>query len=76
MSKGYASSFIDEVNASDKSKLGVRLGIICIKQGIPVTDVCEFFGVSRTAVYAWFLGKSSVSEKHSDKMEKLVQKLR
>ena len=43
---------------------------------IPVTDVCEFFGVSRTAVYAWFLGKSSVSEKHWDKMKKLVEKLR
>lgn len=76
MSKGYASSFINEVNASDKSKIGVQLGIVCVRKDIPVTDVSQFFDVSRMTVYSWFRGKTNVPEKHWDKMKKLVQKLR
>jgi hypothetical protein len=76
MSRGYVSSFINEVNASDKSKIGVQLGIVCIKRDIPVTDVSEFFAVSRMTAYSWFRGKTNVPEKHRDKMQKLVDKLK
>lgn len=75
MAKGYSSDFVNEVNAADRTKLGVRLGLLCIKCNIPVTDVSEFFGVSRTAVYAWFRG-NNVDEKHVTKMQKLVDKLK
>jgi hypothetical protein len=75
MPKGYASSFINEVKASDKSKIGVQLGLACVKRDIPVIDVSEFFDVSRMTVYSWFRGKSNVPEKHRDKMQKLVDKL-
>ena len=74
--KGYASSFINEVNASDKSKIGVQLGLICIKRDIPVTDISQFFDVSRMTIYSWFRGKTNVPEKHRDKMQKLVDKLK
>lgn len=76
MSKGYASSFINEVNASDKSKIGVQLGTVCVKRDIPVTDISQFFDVSRMTVYSWFRGKTNVPEKHREKMQKLVDKLR
>lgn len=76
MSKGYASSFINEVNASDKSKIGVQLGAVCVKRDIPVTDISQFFDVSRMTVYSWFRGKTNVPEKHREKMQKLVDKLR
>lgn len=76
MSKGYVSSFINEVNASDKSKIGVQLGLACIKRDIPVTDVSEFFDVSRMTVYSWFRGKTNVPDKHREKMQKLVDKLK
>ncbi len=76
MAKGYASSFINEVKASDTSKIGVRLGLVCIRKDIPVTDVSEFFTVSRMTVYSWFRGKTNVPEKHWDKMKKLVDKLK
>jgi hypothetical protein len=75
MPKGYASGFINEVKASDKSKIGVQLGLACVKRDIPVIDVSEFFDVSRMTVYSWFRGKSNVPEKHRDKMQKLVDKL-
>ena len=76
MSTGYASGFINEVNASDKSKIGVRLGLTCIRADIPVSDISEFFDVSRVTVYSWFRGKSNVPEKHQVKMQKLIEKLR
>ena len=75
MAKGYSSDFVNEVQAADTTKLGVRLALVCIKRSIPVTDVAEFFGVSRTAIYAWFKG-ANVDEKHADKMQKLVNKLK
>lgn len=76
MAKGYSSSFVNDVKASDASKIGVQLGLACIKRDIPVTDVSDFFSVSRTTVYAWFCGKTNVPEKHREKMQKLVDKLR
>lgn len=74
--KGYASSFVDEINASSASTLGVLLGKACVKRNIPVTDVSEFFRVSRTTVYSWFRGTHEVDEKHREKMQKLVDKLK
>jgi hypothetical protein len=76
MSKGYASDFINEVKAADSSKVGVLLGIACIKRDIPVTDVSQFFDVSRMTVYSWFRGKTNVPDKYREKIEKLVDKLR
>jgi len=73
--KGYSSTFISEVNASDRSKLGVLFGIACIKKDIPVSDVATFFDVSRMTVYSWFRGKTNVPQKHQEKMQKLVSKL-
>ena len=75
MSTGYASGFINEVTASDKSKIGVQLGKVCIKRDIPVTDIAQFFDVSRVTVYSWFRGKSNVPDKHQEKMQKLIDKL-
>jgi predicted DNA-binding protein YlxM (UPF0122 family) len=76
MAKGYASSFIKEVNASDKSKIGVQLGQICIDKDIPVSDVSDFFNVSRMTIYSWFRGTTNVSEPYLEKAQKLVKKLR
>ncbi len=55
--------------------LGVKLGKICVNKDIPVIDVAEYFGVSRVTVYAWFRGKTVVSGKHADKMQKMIAKL-
>jgi transcriptional regulator with XRE-family HTH domain len=75
MSKGYSALTIQEVQEANPTLLGVKLAKICIDRGIPVSDVAEFFGVSRVTVYAWFRGKSVVSGKHADKMQKLLVKL-
>ena len=49
--------------------------MLCLDRDIPVTDVAEFFGVSRVTVYSWFRGKTVVSGKYADKMHKLIAKL-
>jgi hypothetical protein len=75
MSKGYSTLMLQEVKDANQSLLGVKLGLICVERNIPVTDVADFFGVSRVTVYAWFRGKAVVSGKHSSKMQKLIAKL-
>jgi hypothetical protein len=66
---------LQEVKDANQNLLGVKLGLICVERDIPVTDVADFFGVSRVTVYAWFRGKAVVSGKHADKMQKLIAKL-
>jgi len=75
MSKGYSTLTVQEIEDANQNLLGVKLGKICVNKDIPVTDVAEFFGVSRVTVYAWFRGKTVVSGKHADKMQKLINKL-
>lgn len=75
MAKGYSVLTIQEIEDANPNLLGVKLGKICVKKDIPVKDVAEFFEVSRVTVYAWFRGKTVVSGKHADKMQKLITKL-
>jgi predicted transcriptional regulator len=66
----------DEIKSANQQLLGVQLGRVCLNKDIPVSDVASFFGVSRMTVYSWFRGKSIVSGKHAEKMQKLVDKLK
>lgn len=75
MSKGYSTLTVREIEEANPKLLGVKLGRLCVKKSIPVNDVAEYFSVSRVTVYAWFRGKTVVSGKHADKMQKLVEKL-
>ena len=72
---GYSTLTAREIKEANQSLLGVKLGMICLDRDIPVTDVAEFFGVSRVTVYSWFRGKTVVSGKYADKMQKLIAKL-
>ena len=72
---GYSTLTAREIREANQSLLGVKLGVICLDRDIPVTDVAEFFGVSRVTVYSWFRGKTVVSGKYADKMQKLIAKL-
>jgi len=72
---GYSTLTAREIKEANQTLLGVKLGMICLDSDIPVTDVAEFFGVSRVTVYSWFRGKTVVSGKYADKMHKLIAKL-
>lgn len=75
MPKGYSLLTANEIREANRSLLGVQLGRICLEKDIPVTDVADFFEVSRVTVYSWFRGKTVVSGKYSDKMKRLIEKL-
>ena len=76
MPKGYSILLADQIKAADPTKLGVRLARVCINKDIPVSDVAEFFGVSRMTVYSWFRGKSTVSGKFVEKVNKILAKFK
>lgn len=73
--RGYRKSVYDEIMSSNSNSLGVRLGKMCVSKNIPVTDVASFFGISRQAVYLWFRGDVNPSKRHTEKLEKLLDKL-
>jgi transcriptional regulator with XRE-family HTH domain len=55
--------------------LGVKLGRACIKAGVSVVQVAADFKVSRTAVYAWFCGRSSPNWRLENAIEKYIKEL-
>lgn len=59
MSYGYSQSLVAANKKANAKSLGVALGRLCIKHGIPVTEVAKELEVSRMAVYNWFLGTHS-----------------
>lgn len=59
MSTGYSLHLRDLNAKANKRKLGVRLGRICIKQGVPVAVVAQAMRVTRATVYNWFSGASN-----------------
>lgn len=75
MTKGYSTLTVQEIEDANPILLGVQLGKVCVKHNISVSDVAEFFGVSRVTVYNWFKGKTIVGGKHVEKIQKLIAKL-
>jgi len=73
--RGYSEKFIQKVQGANQYKLGVRLGLACIRGEIPVNDVADFFKVSRVTIYNWFHGKTKVPTEHTEKIEKLLAKI-
>lgn len=58
MSYGYSQSLVYANKMANIKSLGVALGRVCILEGVSVSHVADFFGVSRMAVYNWFKGDS------------------
>jgi len=59
MSTGYSLRVRDMNARASKGKVGVRLGRLCIAQGVPVTVIAKSLGVTRQTVYNWFCGVSA-----------------
>jgi hypothetical protein len=63
MSYGYSQRLVEANKKADVDSLGVALGRFCIERNIPVNEVSDYLGVSRSAVYNWFWG-SSIPSRH------------
>lgn len=60
--RGYSQNIVEANELADSLNIGVLLGRICIPQKYPVTSIAKELGVSRQAVYDWFLGRTKPSE--------------
>ena len=72
---GYSTLTLQAINDANPFLLGVQLAKICVRLNIPVKDVAEYLKVSRPTVYSWFIGRSEVSKKHQEQVQKLIDKL-
>ena len=68
---GYSLHLQKLNKKADAKNLGVRLGRYCIRCGIPVSTVAQQMGLSRQAIYNWFVGKSAPSVEMAEKISKL-----
>jgi plasmid maintenance system antidote protein VapI len=71
---GYSQKLVKANKAANQKMEGVKLGKLCIARDINVSNVAKFFGVSRTAVYAWFKGESEISAKLHILLKKFYEK--
>ena len=72
---GYSLETVEAIRKADGRLLGVKLGRVCLRRRMPVSEVAEFFNVSRVTVYNWFKGEAVVSDKHADQVQSLIKKL-
>lgn len=72
MAAGYSIALLRKVKAADPKSLGVQLGRFCIDNDISVARVAKRFGVSRAAVYCWFIGAYEPNKKLHDRVTKFI----
>lgn len=74
--RGYSSRIIRTNKDADATHPGVLLGRLCIAQEIPVSDVAQFFDVSRMTIYKWFKGQEMPRKRQIEKIEEILAKLK
>lgn len=74
--RGYSIRLIEANKEANDDHPGVQLGRLCIAQEIPVSDVAQFFGVSRMTIYKWFKGKELPRRKKVEKIDEIIAKLK
>jgi len=72
--RGYSLWMMRQVDAADPALLGVRLAKFCIAKEIPVRQVAQDLGVSKQAIYAWFVGRFSPNAALTPKVEAWLEK--
>lgn len=73
--QGYSLNIYNANKAADQNLLGVQLGEVCIRMGIPAKDVAKKLQVSRAVVYLWFSGSNEVSKHLRDRVETYYRSL-
>lgn len=76
MSYGYSANIIALNKKADATKLGVRIGRVCIRKDIPVKDAADKFGVSRQTLYNWFSGATNPPISSVERLSAVLASLR
>ena len=64
MPRPYSTEFVMKLNKADPSRLGVKLGKLCVEANLPASYVAVALESSRMAVHGWFRGKDIRKSKH------------
>lgn len=73
MPRSYSSKIVERVNKANPEKIGVKLGLLCIKHSIPVATIADRFKVAKPTVYSWFSGDADPIASLEARMRKLVE---
>lgn len=65
MPRSYGHKFLIALKDSDPTRLGVKLGRLCVEANLPAAYVAKALETSRTTVYAWFRGQGIREEKRN-----------
>lgn len=76
VSRGYSMYLVEQIKAADPNLIGVQLAKVCIAKDIPAAHVAQMLGVSKQAVYAWFVGRFQPNPTLLPKVEALLAKHR
>jgi transcriptional regulator with XRE-family HTH domain len=68
---GYSLSLVRRIT-SKQYRPFTQLALKAIERNVSIVEIATYLGVSRTAVYAWFLGKYEPSEDKFNKLEKYL----
>ena len=63
MARSYSYEFLMGLKDADPTRLGVKLGRLCVEANLPAAYVSKAIGVSRMTVYSWFRGQGIREEK-------------
>jgi len=63
MPRSYSYEFLVGLKDADPTRLGVRLGRLCVEANLPAAYVAKAVGVSRMTIYSWFRGQGIREEK-------------
>jgi hypothetical protein len=69
---GTTKKMREAILAADSEKLGVRLGLFCLRYNIPAAHVAEQLNVSMPTVYSWFRGEVEPTRSIRDSVELLL----
>jgi len=73
---GYSLNLMLVNKSADGKHIGVALGRICIKTGLPVSVVARRFKVSRQTVYNWFEGRVTPNNQVIEPIKQLITTLK
>ena len=73
---GYSLNLMLANKTADIKHLGVALGRICIKAGVPVSVVAWEFGVSRQTIYNWFEGRVTPNNQVAESIKEYIATLK
>ena len=71
----YTPLMVQNIHDANPFYLGVQLAKICVRLDIPIKDVAEYFGVSRSTVAMWFVGRRDVPKHMAEQVQRLIDKL-